>query len=172
MKRPIVKKMVLTALFIALGLVLPMLTHLIPNIGFILLPMHLPILLCGFIVGPRYGAMAGFAVVFLSSFLTGMPPLYPVAVYMAFELTAYGFLTGFLAKWLPTIPALLGAMLGGRIVLAIAQLILFGMTAKPFALQAFMMSSFVTVWPGILLQLVLVPVIILALKRAKLIPIT
>src|SRR5690554_7360836 len=96
-----VKKLVLTGLFIALGFVLPFLTLQNPTLGNILLLMHIPILLCGFICGWQYGLAAGLVLPVFRSFTLGMPPMFPVAVVMSFELAAYGLFTGLLYKYLP-----------------------------------------------------------------------
>ena len=88
------KKVVLTALFIALGLTLPMITANVPMIGNMLLPMHFPIIICGLICGAGYGALAGVITPLLRSFIFGMPPLFPIAAAMAFELAAYGAVAG------------------------------------------------------------------------------
>ena len=54
------KNLVLAAMFLAIGLVLPFFTGQIPQIGSMLLPMHLPVLLCGLICGWQYGVVVGF----------------------------------------------------------------------------------------------------------------
>jgi thiamine transporter ThiT len=82
-------------MFVALGLILPFFTGQIPKVGSMMLPMHIPVLLCGLICGWKYGLMAGAVLPLLRSALFGMPPLFPTAAAMAFELAAYGFLSGF-----------------------------------------------------------------------------
>lgn len=158
----------------ALGLVLPFLTGQIPEIGNLLLPMHLPVLLCGFVCGPIYGAAVGFTLPIIRSFIFGMPVFYPSAVTMAFELLAYGFFTGFLyllfkRKNLFAIYAsLIPAMLIGRAIKGIANTIAFGISDKPYSFAAFISGAFTEAIPGIVLQLVLIPAVLLALKKAKL----
>jgi riboflavin transporter FmnP len=95
------KKLVLTGFFIALGFILPFFTGQIPSIGNKLLPMHIPILLCGFVCGWRYGLIAGFITPITRSLVYGMPPMIPIAASMAFELAAYGLIAGLLYKNLP-----------------------------------------------------------------------
>ena len=95
------KKVVLSGITIALGIYLPFLTGQIPSIGNMLLPMHIPILLCGFICGWKYGLITGFITPLLRSAMFTMPPMFPAAIAMAFELAAYGALTGLLYKVLP-----------------------------------------------------------------------
>ena len=128
MKKQSTRKLVFAALLLALGLVLPFLTAQIPQVGSMLLPMHLPVLLCGFVCGWPYGLLVGAVTPLLRSMLFGMPPLYPTAVAMAFELAAYGLLAGLFYKLLPKKPvyvyvALILAMLGGRAVWGLAQMV-------------------------------------------------
>ena len=116
-----VLKMVLAAMFLALAYVMPFLTGQIPEIGSMLCPMHIPVLLCGFICGWPWGLVVGFTAPLLRSMILTMPPLFPTAVCMAFELAAYGAIAGILYKVLPkkkiTIYAsLLIAMIAGRLV--------------------------------------------------------
>ena len=94
-------KLVLSALFLALCLVLPMITGGIPTIGNMLLPMHISVLLCGLLCGWQYGLVIGFVAPLLRSVLFGMPPMYPVAIAMAFELAAYGLIIGLVYRLLP-----------------------------------------------------------------------
>lgn len=171
-----VRHLVLAAMFLALGLVLPFLTGQIPYIGNMLLPMHIPILLCGFLCGWQYGLIVGFITPVLRSFLFAMPPMYPHAVSMAFELATYGFLSGFLyqhSRWkciFSLIRSLLAAMIGGRIVWGAVQVILSGVSGEVFTWQLFLSSAFLTALPGIILQLVLIPAIMLALDKTGLVP--
>lgn len=166
------KKMVLAALFMAIGLVLPFLTGQIPSVGNMLLPMHIPVLLCGFICGWPYGLLVGFILPLLRSTLFGMPPMIPIAVAMAFELATYGLLSGLLYKVLPRrkgsiLLALVVAMLGGRIVWGIASLIIFGLQGMPFTWGIFMAGAFLNAIPGIVIQIVLIPLVLVTLREAK-----
>lgn len=167
-------KLVLTGVFIALGIILPFLTGQIQGIGNKLLPMHIPVLLCGFVCGGYYGMAAGFIVPLLRSMLYGMPPMFPTALSMAFELCMYGLVTGLLYKRLPkknwsVYAALLAAMVAGRIVGGIVNVILFGIQGSAYSMQMFMAGMFLNALPGIVLQLVLIPVIIMLLQKAKVI---
>lgn len=156
-------KLVLSALFLALCLVLPILTGGIPAIGNMLLPMHIPVLLCGLICGWQYGLVVGFVAPLLRSVLFGMPPMYPVAIAMAFELAAYGLIIGlvYAAVHKRGVAALyislLTAMVGGRLVWGLAEVVLLGMAGNAFTLQAFLSGALLSAVPGILLQLVLIP---------------
>ena len=157
------KKLAFSGLFLAIGMVLPLLTAQIKEIGDSLLPMHLAVMLCGFICGGKYGLIVGLCLPFLRSAIFGMPPMYPNAVWMALELATYGFVTGFLGKrffngklwWVYC--ALIIAMLSGRVVWGIAKAVLLGFKNQPFTFSAFIVGGFVDAVPGIILQLVLIP---------------
>ena len=173
MKNKNVLKLTYSGLCLALCLVLPFLTGQIPQIGSKLLPMHIPVLLCGFLCGPVWGLGVGLVAPILRSLLFSMPPLFPTATAMAFELAAYGLLAGLFYKLLPKktpylYVSLLLAMIGGRLVWGLAMTILMGSSGKSFSLAAFWTGAFANAWPGILLQLVLIPPVVAALKKAKL----
>ncbi|MBQ8584776.1 MAG: ECF transporter S component [Butyricicoccus sp.] len=159
-------------MFLALGLVLPFVTGQIPEIGAMLLPMHIPVLLCGLICGWQHGTIVGFVLPLLRYMLFGMPPIFPTGISMAFELAAYGFLSGFLyqrARWHCVISlyrCLIAAMIGGRIVWGLVSVLLLGLAGQPFTWQLFITGAFLTAIPGIVLQLVFIPAMMVALDRA------
>ena len=159
----------LSALCMALGLVLPFLTGQIPEIGNMLLPMHLPIFLCGILCGIPYGAIVGLATPLLRSLIFQRPILYPTALSMAFELCAYGVLVALFVKLFRKKSAvtlylsLLGAMLGGRLVWAITRVILLSLGDMPFSFEIFLTEGFVTALPGILVQFLLIPPLVIAI---------
>ena len=171
-----VKKLAVTAMLFAVGMVLPFFIGQIPAIGKMLLPMHIPVLLCGFIVGWQYGALIGFLLPIVRGLVFGMPPLYPNAVAMAFEMAAYGFVSGYLyshARWQCTkmlYISLVTAMLAGRIVWAFAEVILLGIGGNIFTWKMFAAGAFLNAIPGIIVQLTLIPLIMVALRRAKVVP--
>ncbi len=157
-----------TALCMALGLVFPMLFHMM-GAGSAFLPMHIPVLLCGLLFGWQYGAVCGLVVPILSSLFTGMPPFFPTAVAMMFELCAYGVLTGVFyrrMRW-NVYAALICSMLGGRVVSGLANAVFLGVAQKPYGFAAFVTGSFMQAVPGIIIQIVFVPVIVMALEKAK-----
>lgn len=165
------KKLVLSAFLMALGIVLPFLTGQIQQIGNMLLPMHIPVLLCGFICGWQYGLAVGFITPMLRSALFGMPPLMPTAAAMAVELAVYGLVTGLLYRKLPKktpylYVSLLCAMIAGRAAWGIVGIPLYGMAGNGFSVQIFLSGAFLNAIPGILLQIVLIPIIMMALTRA------
>lgn len=173
MRKNQTKNITLSGLFIALGLLLPFLTGQIPNIGRMLLPMHIPVLLCGFVCGWPYGLITGFVTPLLRSVIFGMPPLLSAAA-MAFELATYGFTTGLLYKFLAknnffVYVTLIVSMICGRIVWGIASLVIYGLSGSAFTWTAFLAGAFIDAIPGIILQIIVIPVIIIALKRGNLI---
>lgn len=176
MKSKEIKNITLSAMFLGLALVLPFLTGQIQVIGKMLLPMHLPVLLCGLICGWQYGAVIGFITPIMRSLIFGMPPLYPTALAMAFELAAYGFFVGFLfshAKWQcikSLYRCLLIAMVAGRAVSGLANIILLGIRGGSYTLSAFIAAHFTSAIPGIILQLTLIPAVMLLLNRTHLVP--
>jgi len=160
------KKITYSAMFLALGLVLPFLTAQIQAIGSMLLPMHLPVLLCSFICGPVYGAIIGFICPLLRHLLFTMPPM-PGAISMAFELCAYGFFAGFLYKTFFKEKSLVGiyvslicAMLLGRVVWGVVQSLILSVNGSSLTFAAFIASAFTNAIPGIILQLIVVPIIV------------
>ena len=166
------RQLVLAAMFMALGLVLPFLTGQIPQIGNMLCPMHFPVFLCGLICSWQYGAVVGFVLPLLRSLLFGMPPMYPTAIAMAFELATYGLVAGLLysrSRWqcvLALYKALVAAMLAGRVVWAAARLVMSGISGTAFTWPMFLSGAFTTAIPGIIAQLVIIPAIMVALDRA------
>jgi len=163
------KKITLAAMFLALGLYLPFLTGQIPEIGSKLLPMHIPVLLCGFICGWKNGLLVGIITPLLRSFVFGMPPFPVTAVPMAFELAAYGAIAGFLYYKLPKKPAsvyvaLITAMIIGRVVWGSVRFIML-LSGVKFSWALFISGAFINAIPGIILQIVAIPLIIIALDK-------
>ena len=153
---------VLAALFLALAFVLPMVTGHLPQVGNMLCPMHFPILLCGFVAGRAVGLAVGFAAPLLRSVLFGMPPMFPIAISMAFELAAYGTVSGWLYRrvkhTLPmTYATLAAAMVAGRLVWGAVRFVLAGLSGSSFPFSAFLSGALFTAVPGIIAQLVLIP---------------
>ena len=166
------RNIVLAALFLALAFVLPMITGHVPQIGNMLCPMHFPVLLAGFVLGGPWGLVLGFIAPLLRSVLFGMPPLYPIAISMAFELATYGAVSGWMYKKVRhTLPmmyaALATAMVAGRLVWGAVRFVLAGLSGSAFPFSAFLSGALFTAVPGIIAQLVLIPLIITALQKAK-----
>lgn len=170
----VVKKSILTAVCVALCVVLPQAFHAIPNAGSIYLPMHIPVLLCGLICGGSYGLLCGLAGPALSSLFTGMPPVAMLPSMMV-ECAVYGMVTGFMMRIVRTkrlygdlYLSLSVAMLLGRVVSGVAKALIF--SAGSYSVAAWATGSFVTSFPGIVIQLALLPTITVALMKARLIP--
>ena len=164
------KRLVVSALMLALALVLPYFTGGIPAIGNLLLPMHLPVLLCGFVCGPVWGLAVGAVAPLLRFALFSMPALW-TAIPMAFELATYGAAAGLLYSRLPRragniYVSLVGAMLAGRVVWGVVKFVLSGLQNTEFPFSAFVAGAFTTAIPGIIVQLVLIPLLVLGLDRA------
>lgn len=173
MHRNQIRRLTLTAMFIALGYLLPFLTGQIPQFGTMLSPMHIPALLCGFVCGWQYGLVAGAIMPLLRSATLGMPYIFPDAVAMAFELAAYGCAAGLLYRALPkkidfVYVTLVLSMLIGRAVWGLASAVLMMGTENAFTTQAFLAGAFINAWPGIVLHILVIPPVVLGLRRAKL----
>ncbi len=172
--KPRYRKLVFAAMCLALALVLPFLTGQIPEIGAALSPMHIPALLCGFICGPFWGAMVGAVAPLLRHVLFTIPPLM-AAIPMAFELGVYGLAAGLLYRLLPKkIPyiyvSLIGAMIAGRVVWGIVKVFISIAQASEFTFSAFIAGAITGAIPGIICHILLIPLIVIALKRAKFMP--
>ena len=173
MKNNNVRTVVFAAAFLALALVLPFLTGQIPQIGSMLSPMHIPVLLCGFVCGWPWGLAVGAMAPLLRSVLFSMPPMFPMAVSMAFELAAYGAVSGWIfartkGEVRDVYLALIPAMVIGRLVWGAVRYALAGLTGSEFSFTMFLSGALTTAWPGILLQLILIPPIVRALRKSRL----
>ena len=168
-----VRKLTLSAMLVAVGLLLPFVTGQIQVIGSMLSPMHLPVFIAGLLCGPVWGLAVGAVLPVLRSMLFGMPPLMPTAAAMTFELAAYGLFCGLLRKALPKTLAMLYAslcvsMVLGRVVWGFACLFFYGFVDKSFTWQLFVTNGFVNAIPGIILQLIVIPPIVRAVENARL----
>lgn len=170
------KNAVLAAMFLAIGLFLPFLTGQIQQIGNMLLPMHLPVFLCGLICNWKWGMGVGFILPLLRFVLFGMPQIYPMGIAMAFELATYGAVAGALyahSKWQcvkALYRCLIAAMVCGRVVWGVAEMCLLGIGTDGFTWQMFLGGAFLNAIPGIILQLVAIPAIMAALNKTGLVP--
>jgi len=170
-----IKKMTCTSILIAIGVALPVALHAIPNAGSILLPMHIPVLLCGIVCGFPYGLACGVITPFLSSLLTGMPPTAFLPA-MLCELAVYGLVSSLLIRFVRTknmyaniCISLIGAMLAGKVAFGVLNALI--LRAGNYSLHLWLTSAFVTALPGIAIQLVLIPIVVVALQRANLVDI-
>ena len=167
----LLRNLVYAAVCLALCMLLPFLTGQIPQIGSALSPMHIPVLLAGFLCGPWWAMAVGFVAPMLRHVWLGMPPLI-TAIAMSFELAAYGLFSGLLYRLLPKktvniYVSLISAMILGRIVWGIAMVVISGVSGSAFTWSAFIAGALLNAVPGIILHIVLIPILVMALKRAK-----
>ena len=161
-----VKYLTLSALFIALGIVMPFITGQIPQFGSMLLPMHLPILIAGFMLPWQYATLIGFIVPLLRSALFSMPPMFPSAFAMAFELATYALTISIIYRLfnkhnlLNTYITLIAGMIAGRVVWGIVMYLI-----SKISFQIFLASAILNAIPGIILQLLLIPGLIVMLNK-------
>lgn len=165
------KNLCLSAVCLALCMVLPFLTGQIPQIGSALSPMHIPVLMCGLLCGWQYGLVIGFVAPLLRFLLFGMPPIMPTGLAMMFELASYGAFSGLLLKYLPRkLPflyvSLIGAMLGGRIIWGVVRFSLGLVVGPAFTLPAFLSGAFISAVPGIICHILLIPPVVIGVRRA------
>ena len=170
-KRNDIKKLTLSAMFLAMAFVMPFLTGQIPQVGAMLCPMHIPVLLCGFFCGAPLGLVVGLIAPILRSFVLGMPPMFPKAFCMAFELATYGFVAGWLHNKLPkkkvnVYISLLSAMIIGRLVWGIVMFCCMGLDFSKFGLNAFLAGAVLNALPGIIVQIVFIPVLVITLENS------
>ena len=162
----------LSSMFLALAYVMPFLTGQVPQIGSMLCPMHIPVILCGYICGAPWGFAVGAVAPLLRSLTLGMPPLFPTAFAMTFELAAYGLISGLLYRKLPKTKlniylSLVASMVTGRLIWGIVQLCCAGLDVSKFSLSAFWTGAVANAVPGIIIQLVLIPVLVMALEKSN-----
>ncbi len=174
MKNNLVKNLTSAGVCLALCMVLPFLTGQIPQIGSAISPMHIPVLLAGFLCGPWWALAVGAVAPLLRFALFGMPPIFPVGLAMCFELATYGLVSGLLYRLLPKktvniYVSLVAAMLAGRVVWGIVMVILSGVTGSAFTWAAFLAGAFINAVPGIIIHIVLIPLLVVALRRAGII---
>lgn len=165
-------KMILAGLFLALAYVMPFLTGQIPSVGNMLCPMHIPVILCGFICGWQYGLLIGILAPLFRSLTLGMPPIFPTAVAMAFELATYGAISGILYKVLPKkkpfiYVALLMAMIVGRLVWGLVTFICMSVSGNEYTFAVFIASAVTNAIPGIVVQIVLIPILVMVIDNPK-----
>ncbi len=162
------KDLVFAALFLAIGMILPLFTSQVKEIGDSLLPMHIPVLLCGFVCGAKWGFGVGMILPFLRSLIFSMPPIYPNAVWMSLELATYGFVAGLLySRFHKIYLSLITAMFTGRIIWGIMKTILLGVSGKIFTFQAFIAGGLLDAIPGIIIQLILIPIMVGVIDKKR-----
>ena len=174
MKQKSIRKMLQASLLLALGMVLPIFTAHIPSVSNKLLPMHIPVLLTGILCGWPYGLTVGIILPIFRSILFGMPPMFPTAVAMAFELAAYGAVIGILYRKFPKknlyiYIALLLSMICGRLIWGSVSMFLYGLSGSVFTWKIFVTGALLNALPGIMIQIIIIPILVITLKRGNLI---
>jgi hypothetical protein len=161
------QEIVLGGLLLASGVILPMVFHLFGMTGPIFLPMHIPVLIAGFLLSPQLALIVGIMTPLLSSMFTGMPVMFPIAVIMAVELGVYALAASISIRKLnmPTIPALLIAMAAGRIAAGITVALLVQLFGIKMNALLYLKAAVITGIPGILIQLAVVPILVIAIKK-------
>lgn len=170
-----IRKLTYAAVCLSLCMALPFLTGQIPQVGSALCPMHIPVLLAGFLCGPCWAMAVGAIAPVLRFALFGMPPLFPTGAAMCFELAAYGLVSGLLYTRLPKrtgniYVSLIAAMLIGRIIWGCAMLLLLGVSGSAFTWAAFLSGAFANALPGIMVHILLIPMVVITLQKADIIP--
>jgi len=165
-----VRKMVISALMLALCFLLPFLTGQIPSIGSALSPMHIPVFLCGFLCGMPWAPIVGFIAPLLRSVLLGMPPMFPTGLCMAFELAAYGLVTALLNRRFSgsfgkKYVVLITAMLCGRIVWGLAAWVFYSISGSAFTMPMFIAGAFTNAVPGIICHIAVIPPLVHAMSK-------
>lgn len=170
-----IRQLVFSAMCLAMCIMLPFLTAQLPQVGKLMSPMHLPVLLCGMICSWYWGAAIGFAAPILRCLMFGMPMMVN-AIPMAFELCVYGACAGILYAILPKkVPyiyvSLAGAMIAGRIVWIIATFIciVIGFSSRELSFSAFLITAFGETWVGIIIQFLIIPPVVMAMRRVRLV---
>ena len=166
-----VKRLCIMAVCLALGMVLPFVTGAIPEVGNLISPMHIPVFICAALLGPVSGGIVGAVMPLLRGVIFDSPAFFPRGVNMAVELCAYGIIFGLLIKYFPKkLPfyyaALVIAMIGGRLMGGVAKLVLLASgVIGSYSFELFITGYFVESWLGIIIQLVLIPPLLLTLRR-------
>lgn len=168
-----IKRLTFGGLLLAVTILLPQAFHLtgIPASGAVFLPMHIPVLLSGFLLGPAYGLLIGCLGPLISFLLTDMPSAARLP-FMIGEVGFYGFSSGLLyhtlhfskKKFGITI-SLIGAMISGRIIYTLMLVIFTYLLHIPCGGPAAAITAFVTGIYGIIIQLLLIPAILYSLKK-------
>lgn len=162
------KKLILSGFFIACGVILPMVFHMFSMGGTVFLPMHIPVLIAGYFLGPIYAAGVGVITPILSGFLTGMPPLVPVMPIMAFELCVYGLISGLVfSKTNKVYLSLIVAMIVGRLFAVVGAFVVSLTLAPQINPAMYVLGGLTTAIPGMLIQLIFIPILIKLLMNNK-----
>jgi hypothetical protein len=159
------KELVLSGLLLAIGIFLPMIFHSMGIMGQVFLPMHIPVLIGGFLLSPYLAFIVGVLTPILSASFTGMPVIFPMGIIMAFELATYGIVASLAIRRFKVIPSLIISLIAGRIVAGLTVFFLVQFIGLKMDPIIFVKGAIITGLPGIVIQLILIPMLISKLKR-------
>lgn len=169
-------KLTFAAMFLAISVLIPSLFHMFSISGNIFLPMHIPVLVCGFWLGWQYGFAVGLAAPIINSIVSGMPPMAKVP-FMMMELAVYGLAAGIFYITLKfnnkrkngfcwgIFPALILSLIAGRAIYALALTVGTYLLHINCGTAVAVIDATITGIPGILIQLVMVPMLVTLLER-------
>lgn len=162
-----VKLFVLAIILGVLGVLLPWFFGGVRIFGMGLLPMEFPVLLCGMICGAGYGGVVGAVVPILYALIFNTMSVYPLGVATVAELCAFGVLCGVLYKVMRqnVFVSLLLAMFSGRTVFAVVYYYLLRSEGVIYTAERFINGEFLNVLPGIAIQIIFIPLIVLILNK-------
>lgn len=162
-----VKRLVIAGLMLAVGVIVPYIFHTTGIPGTVFLPMHIPVLLGGFLLPPHLAILLGMLTPLLNSFISGMPVLFPIAIIMVFELGFYGLIASLLYRKLkiPSFLSLIIAMIVGRMIAGATVFVLAAFFALELDPMTFIIGATSTGLPGIIIQLILVPTLIHSITK-------
>ena len=163
------KELTVASMCLALGVILPQAFHMVPNAGVVFLPMHIPVLICGFICSPIYAFLVGLLTPFISHIIFQMPPT-PMLGQMLIELSVYGLAASLLTRfvkvkndYLKTYICLILTMIIGRVTYGICNALIF--KAGAYSFQIWLTAAFVSALPGIIIQLIVIPIIVVNARK-------
>lgn len=164
-----IKKLTLASMFLALGILFPQIFHAIPNAGNILLPMHIPVILCGFVCGPFYGLLVGLITPIISNLVFAMPAAIMLGQ-MIVELGTYGFMCGLMYRLIQNNNELIRnyivliiSMVSGRLVYGICNALIF--KAGNYSFDLWIKAALIVAIPGIIIQLIFIPILVNKIKK-------
>lgn len=171
-------RLVVTAVLLALGMVLPFLTGQIPTVGQLISPLHIPVFICALTCGWGWAGALGVVLPLLRSVVFGMPPLVAVGIPMAAEMAVYGVVTGLMYRLvrgkMPKVAGMLVAMMiamvAGRLVGGGVKALVMGLQGAGYSWAAFVAAYFTGTVVGAVIHLILCPIVALALEKAKVSP--
>jgi hypothetical protein len=152
-----------TSVFVALSVALPWFAHQFNLAGQVYLPMHFFVIFAGLLLGWRTGLIVGLFTPIISYAVSGMPIL-PILPQITVEVALYGLVAGIVREklHLSLYWSLLIALIAGRIGSLIGILAFNDTVHQPIAS---VLLSIKMGWPGLLIQLALIPLAAFAVKR-------